>query len=298
MKENKTKEMILISFILIISFAVWLVVPYAQHLANNRELSWNYYVVKGIIVSFASLAVYLIAGKYGTAVFKNYSKLILYVSTAVVLAFAVFEYPLSRVDISAFSKAIAYAYAALPFLQVVSLCALAVCLDEILSGDISFSKIALIAAGTVLAVLLNNVLKVVLFIMLITILIKQFKSKDKGRKAAVIIVTMLSASLLAYIAYAFCDELKTLLIEWDNKSYMAYVSRNVWSQAKLFGTIDNLQVGGSIFRFSLLWLISFLGIIPTAIIVIAMPMVMDTVSGMLCSFLLLGLNNAYSKSIA
>ena len=203
----------------------------------------------------------------------------------------------------------------------------------------------MIAAGTVLAILLNNVLKIVLLIMLISVLVKQFKSKDEGGKAAVIIVSVLSACLFAYLAYAFCDALKTLLIEWDNKSYMAYVSRYVWANAKLFGTMDNLEyLGGSTVFFSLLWLIGFLGIIPAVIIVAAlmflaaillknhtgktsekpitnlaliyfcvcsafavlancgvffgsfmtpMPLIMDTVAGMLCVFSLFGIRNAY-----
>ena len=342
LKKNKTKELIALAAVLLISFAVRLIVPYAHHVASGSDISWCYYIVKGIIVSAASLAVYLLAGRYGIAVFEKYGKIILYAGTAVALASTILEYPLSRIDIPILSRVIAYAYAALPFLHIILLCALAIRLDEAFSGDLNASKTALIAAGTVLAVLLNNVLKIVLLMMLITFLIKQFKSKNEGGKTAVIIVTVLSACLLAYIAYAFCISLKALLIEWDNKSYMAYVARYVWANAKLFGTMDNLKyLGGSTVFFSLLWLIGFLGIIPTAIIVAAlmlfaaillnkrkstaqenpisilaliyfcvcsaiavltncgvffgsfmtpMPLIMDSVAGMLCVFTLFGVD--------
>lgn len=236
----------------------------------------------------------------------------------------------------------------MPFLEIITLYALTVSLNDILSDDFSLTKVALVATGFVMAFLLNNVFKVVLLIILCTFLIKQLKRKGKNSKAATIIVAVLSVCLLMYLIYVFSKGLKTLFIEWDSPSFMAYVSRNVWSQAKLFGTMDYLKlVGGSISNFSLLWLISFLGIIPTAIIVIALiflvlqmlkqgenmgfvnplknlpliyfcvrlflailancgivlvglmtpiPMVMDTVSGMLCSFCLLGLHNTYLKN--
>ena len=343
LKKNKTKEMILVSFILIISFAVWLVVPYAQHLANGRDIEWNYYIGKGIIVSFVSLAVYLLAAKYGYSIFEKHSKAILYIGTTTLLVFAIFEFPLSHIETPVLSKAILYIYSALPFLELITLCAFTVSLNDILSDDFTLTKVALVATGFVMAFLLNNVLKVVLLIMLITVLIKQLKNKDNGKKTVFIIVTVLSICLLAYVVYAFCIALKTLLIEWDNKSYMAYVSRYVWSNTKLFGTMDNLKyLGGSTVFFSLLWMIELLGIVPTVIIVVAlmlfaamllnkrkstaqenpisilaliyfcvcsviavlancgiffngfmtsMPLIMDTVAGMLCSFLLLGLYN-------
>lgn len=340
LKKNKTKEMILVSFMLIFSSAVWLVVPYAQHLANGRDIEWNNYIGKGIIVSIVCLAVYLLADKYGKELLKKCSKAILYIGTALLLGFAIFESPLSRIEIPILSKTIAYAYAALPFLEIITLCALTVNLNDILSGDFKSSKLAMVTAGTVMTCLLNDVFKVILLIYLIIVLTNLFiKKKEYGKTAA--IVSVLSVCLLAYSVYVCSKGLQVLIGEWNNRSFMAYVSRNVWEHAKLFGTMDNLKIaGGSIYNFSLLWLIGFLGIIPTAFIVAALiflvcvllkkrdgkcsansikelaiiyfcirlffaalancgivlvglmtpvPMVMDTVSGMLCSFLLLGL---------
>ena len=116
LKKNKTKETVAMAAILIISFVVWLVVPYAHHVASGSDISWNYYIVKGIIVSAASVAVYLLAGKYATAVFDKYGKPILFAGTAVVLIFTILDYRLSRIDNSALSEVLDYAYAALPFL--------------------------------------------------------------------------------------------------------------------------------------------------------------------------------------
>ena len=343
MKKNKTKETIALTVILLISFAVWLVVPYAQHLAHGREIEWNYYIVKGIIIGLASVAVYLFADKYGATLFEKYSKPILYIGTTILLVFAIFKYPLYRIETPVFSKTVSYAYSALPFLEIITLCALNFCLDEILTGNFTFSKFTLIVAAFVMTCLLNDVFKVMLLIILSVLLIKQLKRKNIISKAAIIIVTVLNICLSIYLIYVFSKGLKTLLTEWNNTSFMAYISRNVWSQAKLFGTMENLKlVGGSIFNFSLLWLISFLGIIPALIIVISLiflvlqmikqgenrglanpiknlaliyfcvriflailancgivlvglmtpvPMIMDTVSGMLCSFSLLGLCN-------
>lgn len=95
LKKNETKEIIVISLILLISFAVGLIVPYAKHLASGRDIEWNYYIGKGVIVSFVSLAVYLLAKKYGYSIFEKYSKAILYIGTTTLLVFAIFEFPLS-----------------------------------------------------------------------------------------------------------------------------------------------------------------------------------------------------------
>ena len=348
LKKNRKKEIIVISLILLISFAVGLVVPYAQHLANGRNVEWNYYIGKGIIVSIVCLVVYLLADKYGTALYEKNSKAILYIGTAVLLVFAIFESPLSRIEITAVSKIIAYVYAVVPFLEIITLCAFTFSLNDIISDDFSLTKVAFVATGFVMAFLLNNIFKVVLLIVLCALLIKNIKRKSKNSKASTIIVAVLCICLIIYLIYVFGKGLKTLLVEWNSPSFMAYVSRNVWSQAKLFGTMDDLNiVGGSISNFSLLWLISFLGIIPAAIIVIALiflvlqmlkqgenmetvkplknlaliyfcvrlflailancgiilvglmtpiPLVMDTVSGMLCSSCLLGLHNTFLKN--
>ena len=56
---------------------------------------------------------------------------------------------------------------------------------------------------------------------------------------------------------------------------MSLVSREVWSQAKLFGTMDNLKtVGGNISDFAWLWTVGFFGIVSAILIVLVLASLM------------------------
>ena len=231
----------------------------------------EYLIVKGVIVSVAAIGFYLVATKYGLVLFEKYSQPILYIGTALFLAFSVFEYPLSHIEIPVLSKVIAYAYAALPFLEILTICAMATCLKEVLSGSFSIKNTALIVVSTLLTALLDKGLKTVIVVLLLYTLISRAKKKENGRKVALIIISVLTAGLFLYLTYEWITELMFLISQWNETGYMTLTSRTVWSSAKWFGTMDNLKlVGGSTTYFSILWMVGFLGIIPSVLIVLVL----------------------------
>lgn len=342
LKKSKIEDGIVLSVILLLSFALWLVIPYAQHLAYGRDILWNYLVIKGIIVSFTCAVLYLLAGKYGAALYEKYSKPILHIGTALLLLFTILKHPLSQVEVPVLAKTIAYAYAALPFLKIVTLCAMVTCLNEIMSGSFSLQRAALIFASVVLIFVLDNVLKAVILIFLVCVLIRYIKEKKEKNKVTIIVLSVICACVFLFLADEWISALLIFSSNFHDPTYMTYYSKIVWSQAKLFGTMDELKsCAGDITDFSLLWLIGFIGIIPTLLIVILLvflvgwilkkhrtvsavsistfaiiylivrtvlavltncgiffngfmtpvPIIFDTVSGMLCVFWLLGIND-------
>lgn len=346
LRKSKYEYGIVLPVILLLSFALWLVIPYAQHLAYGRDISWSYLIIKGILVSFTCVALYLLAGKYGAALYEKYRKPILYIGTALILLFTILQRLLSQVETPVLAKAIAYAYAALPFLKIVTLCAMVTCLNEILSGSFSFQKAALILASVVLIFMSDNILKTVILIFLFCVLIRYIKEKKEKDKVAVIVIFVMCAFIFLFLADEWISALRIFYSKFHDTNYMIYHSQIVWSQAKLFGTMDELKsCAGDITDFSLLWLIGFIGIIPTIVIVLLlafltgwllkkhwivstvsiskfamiyltvrtvlavltncgiffngfmtpMPIVFDTVSGMLSVFWLLGLRNASAE---
>lgn len=269
LKKSKYEYGIVLSVILLLSFALWLVIPYAQHLAYGGDISWSYLIIKGIAVSLACAVLYLFAGKYGTALYEKYRKPILFVGTALILLFTILQRSLSQVETPVLAKAIAYAYAALPFLKIVTLCAMVTCLNEILSGSFSFQKAALILASIVLIFLSDNVLKIVILIFLVCVLIRYIKEKKEKDKIAVIAVLVICICIFLFLADEWVSALRIFYSKFHDTDYMTYYSQIVWSQAKLFGTMDELKsCAGDITDFSLLWLIGFIGIIPTVLIVL------------------------------
>lgn len=341
LKKPKIEDGIVLSVILSLSFALWLVIPYAQHLAYGRDISWSYLIIKGIIVSLACVALFLLAGRYCTVLYEKYCKPILYIGTALLLLFTILQRPLSQIESPVLSKTIAYAYAALPFLKIITLCAIVTCMNEILSGSFSFQKAALILASVVLIFISDNVLKIVILIFLVCVLIRYIKEKKEKDKIAIIVIFVICICIFLFLADEWILALRVFYSKFHDTDYMIYHSQIVWSQAKLFGTIDELKsCAGDITDFSLLWLIGFIGIIPTVLIVLLlaflvgwilkkhwiisitliskfamiyltvrtvlavltncgiffngfmtpMPIVFDTVSGMLCVFWLLGLS--------
>lgn len=269
LKKSKYEYGIVLSVILLLSFALWLVIPYAQHLAYGRDISWSYLIIKGIIVSFACVVLYLLAGRYGTALYEKYRKPILYIGTALILLFTILKRPLSQIETPVLAKAIAYAYAALPFLKIVTLCAMVTCLDEILSGSFSFQKAASILASIVLFFMSDNVLKIVILIFLVCVLVRYIKEKREKNKVAVIAVLVICICIFLFLADEWILALRIFYSKFHDTDYMTYYSQIVWSQARLFGTMDELKYcAGDITDFSLLWLIGFIGIIPTVLIVL------------------------------
>lgn len=264
-------QYVCLATILLISFGLWLVIPYAQHLAYGRDLSWNYLIVKGIIVSVASLGLYLIATAYGATFVEKNSKPILYIGTVVLLAFTVFEYPLSHIETTVLSRVIAYAYAALPFFEAITLIAMAVCLDDILTKPFELNKIVLILIITLAVMLVNNTLRTIILIYIVCMIISRLKAKKISDKVTAIIVCFIGACLFLLLAYEGFLGLKRLNAEFYNTAYMSWISRETWSSAKWFGTMDNLKlVGGSTTYFSILWMVGFLGIIPSVLIVLVL----------------------------
>lgn len=269
--DNRALNFSVLALMFTVSFALGLVVPYAQHLAYGVDPSWGYRIIKGVIVSMFCTALFWFAGKYGSALLQKYRKPILYIGTGLILAFTLFAYPLKRIDLPDLSRIIAYAYAALPFLGIVTICAMALCLKEVLSSSFSFQNAVLIVVSTLLTISLENTLKTVMLVLFVYLLISGFKAKTRDGKIALIIISVLSIGLFLYLAYEWITALKFLIGEWDNPAYMSLVSRNVWSQAKPFGTMDNLKaVGGNISDFALLWMVGFLGIVPAILIVLAL----------------------------
>lgn len=346
LRKPKYEYGIVLPIILLLSFALWLVIPYAQHLAYSQDISWSYLIIKGIIVSFACVVLYLLAGKYGTAIYEKYRKPILHTGTVLILLFTILKRPLSQIESPVLSKTIAYAYAALPFLKIITLCAMVTCMNEILSGSFSFQKAALILASIVSIFISDNVLKTVILIFLICVLIRYIKEKKEKDKIAVIAVLVICICIFLFLADEWISALRIFYSKFHDTNYMIYHSQIVWSQSKLFGTMEQLKsCAGDITDFSLLWLIGFIGIIPTVLIVLLlaflvgwllkkhwivstvsiskfamiylavrtvlavltncgiffngfmtpMPIVFDTVSGMLSVFWLLGLRNASAE---
>ena len=270
-KKCAKRSVIALPAILLISFAVWLAVSFAWHLACGGDLSWTYLIVKGILVSAGGAALYFFTGAKGEKLYETYRKPILYAGTVLLLVAAVLESPLSRVEMPVISRVVAYLYAARPFLEVVALCALAASLEKILSGSFGVSKIFDIAISALLVLVLGNVLKIAALVLLIVTLFRCTKAKKDADLISVIIASILGILLFAYLAYEWIEALKYLILEFYNKDYMSYLYRDVWAQVKLFGTMDDLgTVGGSTSYFSLIWMSGFLGLIPAALIVLVM----------------------------
>lgn len=348
LKKSKKEYGIVLSVILLLSFVLGLIIPYTQHLAYGQDISWSYLIIKGVIANLACTVLFLLAGRYGTTLYKKYRKPILYIGTTLLLLFTILKRPLSQVETPVLEKIIAYAYAALPFLKIIILCAMIMCSNEIMSGSFSFQKATLILASIVLIFLSDNVLKTVILIFLVCVLIRYIKEKKEKDKVAIIVILVICACIFLFLVDKWVSVLWIFTSNFHNPSYMTYHSQIVWSQAKLFGTMGQLKsCAGDTSYFSLLWLIGFLGIIPTILIVFLlaflvgwilkkhwivstfsiskfaliylivrtvlavlttcgiffngfmtpMPIIFDTVSGMLCVFWLLGLRNVSTERL-
>ena len=275
MNERKIKRlsdravMPFIVLMLLISYVMGLTVHYARYAAHGGETAWTYLIIKGILLSVLCLAVYRLAGKYGIALLEKYRQPIFCIGTGVLLLFAMFEYRLGRVNTPVLSKVTAYAYEALPILRVITLCALVMCLQTLLTEPFKAKNIALLVVGLVFGAIVNDIVKLILLIVLADTLIRRFKRKNEKINASCIIVCLLSAGLFAYLVYAGIIGCRYLMNEWYLTDYMTQVSHGVWRQAKLFGTMENFQAaGGSVSYFGLLWAVAFLGIIPAVMIVL------------------------------
>lgn len=114
----------------------------------------------------------------------------------------------------------------------------------------------------------DNVLRAVLLIFLAFVLIRYIKEKKEKDKVAVIVVSMMCVCIFLFLADEWIPALRIFTSKFQDSDYMTYYCQIVWSQANLFGTMDQLKCcAGDTSYFPMLWLIGFLGIIPTVLIV-------------------------------
>ena len=267
--QNEKRSYLSMAAALLIAFALSLAVPYVQYLAHGTEPMWLYRIVKGLIVSVMCALIFVVARRFGVSALQKHFALMLLVGTGMMAAFGALHPFLMRVEAPVPARLIAYAYAALPVLRIVTICAWTMCLERILAEPFRWQSAALIFAGIVCTALCSPILQVVVLMILICFLAGNVKEKSEKRKPAFIIVCIFSVCLAAFLLYEALADGKILLEEWHNPNYMAQIARDVWAHARWFGTMEELSiVGGDIADFALLRLVGFLGIIPSVLIVL------------------------------
>lgn len=272
MEKRKNKALIPITaLLLLVSFAASLTVAYARSAARGGETAWGYLIIRGVLVSVFCGVLFWLGSKYAVGWIEKYHKPVLCIGTGVQFVFFVLKSFLATVEQPVLARLIEFVYAALPFLSVITLCALIKCLETVLGEALSVKNIGFIAVGILCAAVSGNVLKFVLLILLIGMLTGQFKAKTGKSKAPAIILCAASVCLTAYLVSEGIAGVQYYLKEWHNPLFMTQVSQSVWGQAKAFGAMEDMSIaGGNTHYFGVLWLVAFLGIVPTVVILLAL----------------------------
>lgn len=268
-KNKRIMTYICLGFVFVISCLSRMAIYYAQHIAYGYDFDLTYHLIKSIIVCAVCFFIYFFVSRYSYRITNKHHLIIGCTGAVVVFGLMVLKSTLLKIDVAVLSSIFGYIYAAVPFLQVIVICSLAKLLQYICEEKSVLKTVLFIVSSVLFLSMSDNIFRMILLIAFGTVYISELKNKGITSKTVKVLIGIILILLLVgeiyELGYAVGDYIKM----FDKPGYMTVIARNTWSEAKTFGSIVNSTfVSGDVTDYSILWLISYIGIVPTVLIVL------------------------------
>ena len=268
-KNSKITTCLCLCYILVVSCLSRMATYYAQRIAYGYDYNFTYFLIKGVVISIICLLVYSLVKQYGNCILGKHHLIFGMTGSIIIFGMYMLKSTLLRLDIAVLSAVIGYAYAALPILQVITICSLTESLQNVCKSKLSVKTVLFILATVLFSVASGNVFRTILLVAFLTEYIKELKNKCIVSKAVKAAIGIVAVCLLAVELYELWIAVCKYIKMFNESGYMTVIARNAWSLAKPFGSISDLSVvGGNVNDFSLLWLACYIGFVPTLLAIV------------------------------